>query len=266
MTGVAAGLAAAAMGLVEGLTEFLPVSSTGPLILAEEWMGAEFHESFEVVIQSGAVLAVLVEYWRRFLRLGDLGAREGFAGMNGLFWLGLTSLPAGICGFLFHAAIKENLFCPGAIAVALAAGGAAMIVLERALPARAEVGVDEIGWKRALGIGFFQCLAIVPGTSRSMSTILGGRLLGLGRKTATEYSFFAAVPLLLMAGAYDLAKGLGTLRREDLVPYAVGLAVSFGVAWLAIRWLVRLVSRHTLEGFGWYRIGLGAVVWWTLVR
>ena len=153
MTGVAAGLAAAAMGLVEGLTEFLPVSSTGHLILAEEWMGAEFHESFEVVIQSGAVLAVLVEYWRRFLRLGDLGAREGFAGMNGLFWLGLTSLPAGICGFLFHAAIKENLFGPGASAVALAAGGAAMIVLERALPARAEVGVDEIGWKRALGIG-----------------------------------------------------------------------------------------------------------------
>ena len=152
------------------------------------------------------------------------------------------------------------------IAVALGVGGAAMIALERWLPSHDEGGVDALGWKRALGIGFFQCIAMIPGTSRSMATILGGRLMGLGRKTAAEYSFFAAVPVLLLAGGYDLMKGWGTLQRSDLAPYAIGLAVSFFVARVAIRFLMRVISRHTLEGFGWYRIALSAVVWWTLVR
>jgi undecaprenyl-diphosphatase len=152
------------------------------------------------------------------------------------------------------------------IAVALCAGGVLMIVLERLLPSHDEGGVDAVGWKRALGIGLFQCVAMVPGTSRSMATILGGRLMGLGRKTAAEYSFFAAVPVLLLAGVYDMAKGWSTLQRSDLVPYAIGLAVSFFVARAAIRFLMRIISRHTLEGFGWYRIALSVVVWWTLVR
>ena len=258
-------LAAALMGVVEGLTEYLPVSSTGHLILAQRAMGVEFHESFEVVIQSGAMLAVLVEYGRRFLRLGDLRSADGFSGLRGLSWLALTTLPAMVLGALFHSMIKERLFSPETIAVALGVGGVAMIVLERCLPSHDEGGVDQVGWKRALGIGLFQCLAMVPGTSRSMATILGGRLMGLGRKTAAEYSFFAAVPLLLLAGVYDLAKGWDSLCRADVAPYAIGLVVSFFVARLSIRFLMRLISRHTLEGFGWYRIGLSLLVWWVLV-
>ncbi len=266
MTGWAQALAAAVMGVVEGFTEYLPISSTGHLILTQEWLGYSFHESFEVVIQSGAVLAVLVEYWSRFRRLADFRNHEGFSGLRGWGWLVLTTLPAAVLGLLFHSAIKERLFNPGAIAIALAVGGVLMIVLERVLPSHDEGGVDAVGWKRALGIGFFQCVAMVPGTSRSMATILGGRLMGLGRKTAAEYSFFAAVPVLILAGIYDMAKGWGTLQRSDLVPYAIGLAVSYFVARVAIRFLMRIISHHTLEGFGWYRIGMSLVVWWTLVR
>ena len=265
MTPVATNWMAALMGVVEGITEYLPVSSTGHLILAKDWLGCSFHESFEVVIQSGAMLAVLVEYRRRFLRLADFRPAAGFAGFRGLFWLFLTTLPAVVFGFLFHDAIKARLFGPATIAIALGVGGVAMIALERFLPSHDEGGVDAVGWKRALGIGFFQCIAMIPGTSRSMATILGGRLLGLGRKTAAEYSFFAAVPVLLLAGAYDFYKGWHTLQRSDLVPYAIGLAVSFVVAWAAIRWLMRLISHHTFESFGWYRIALSLVVWWMLV-
>lgn len=256
---------AALMGVVEGITEYLPISSTGHLVLVNEWMGRPFSEIFEVVIQSGAVLAVLVEYWRRFARLADFRAREGFSGMRGLFWLFLTTLPAMGLGLLFHDVIKDKLFAPETIAIALGVGGVAMIVLERWLPSHDEGGVDALGWKRALGVGFFQCIAMVPGTSRSMATILGGRLMGLGRKTAAEYSFFAAVPVLLLAGAYSLYKGWSTLQRADLVPYVVGLAVSYFVARLAIRFLMKLISHHTLEAFGWYRIALSLVVWWLLV-
>ena len=266
MTDCATGWLAALMGVVEGLTEYLPVSSTGHLILARDWLGCGFHESFEVVIQSGAMLAVLVEYGRRFLRLADFRNSAGFAGVRGLFWLFLTTLPAVVGGLLFHDFIKAKLFSPATIAVALGAGGALMIVLERWLPSHDEGGVDELGWKRALGVGLFQCIAMVPGTSRSMATILGGRLMGLGRKTAAEYSFFAAVPVLLLAGVYDLYKGWGSLQRSDLMPYAIGLVVSFFVARLAIRWMMRIISHHTFEGFGWYRIALSLVVWWTLVR
>ena len=253
------------MGVVEGITEYLPISSTGHLVLVNAWMGSPFSEIFEVVIQSGAVLAVLVEYWKRFARLADFRTQEGFSGIRGLSWLALTTLPAMVLGFLFHDAIKEKLFSPGVIAIALGVGGVAMIALERLLPSHDEGGVDALGWKRALGIGFFQCIAMVPGTSRSMATILGGRLMGLGRKTAAEYSFFAAVPVLLLAGAFSLYKGWSTLQRSDFVPFAIGLVVSYFVARIAIRFLMRLISHHTLEAFGWYRIALSLVVWWLLV-
>jgi undecaprenyl-diphosphatase len=265
MSALATGLMAALMGVVEGITEYLPISSTGHLVLLEKWLRTSFHESFEVVIQSGAMLAVLVEYGRRFARLADFRRTAGFAGLRGLAWLALTTLPAVAGGVLFHDAIKARLFAPGPIAIALGVGGVLMIVLERRLPSHDEGGVDALGWKRALGIGLFQCIAMVPGTSRSMATILGGRLLGLGRKTAAEYSFFAAVPVLLLAGAYDLYRGWGSLHPSDLGPYAIGLAVSFFVARLAIRWLMRLISHHTLEVFGWYRIALALVVWVTQV-
>jgi len=264
MSELMTGLMAALMGVIEGLTEYLPVSSTGHLILAEQWMKCTFHESFEVVIQSGAMLAVLVEYRHRFMRLADFHSPPGFAGVRGLSWLALTTLPAIVFGLLFHDAIKEKLFNPGVIAIALGVGGVVMIVLERFLPSHDDEGVDQLGWKRALGIGFFQCIAMVPGTSRSMATILGGRLMGLGRKTAAEYSFFAAVPVLLLAGVYDLYKGWGTLHRSDAMPYAIGLVVSYFVARFAIRFLMKLISHHTLEAFGWYRIVLSLLIWWQL--
>ena len=258
-------LMAALMGVVEGITEYLPISSTGHLILVNEWMGKPFSDVFEVVIQSGAVLAVLVEYGKRFSRLADFRNPVGFAGIRGLFWLGLTTLPAVVLGLLFHSAIKEKLFTPGVIAMALGVGGVIMIVMERLLPSHDEGGVDDIGWKRALGIGFFQCLAMVPGTSRSMATMMGGRLMGLGRKTAAEYSFFAAVPVLLMAAVYDLYKEWGTLQSSDAIPYAIGLGVSFFVARVSIRFLMKLISHHTLEAFGWYRIAFSLVLWGWLV-
>lgn len=264
MSDITTWLMAALMGVVEGITEYLPISSTGHLVLVNKWMGSPFSEIFEVVIQSGAVLAVLVEYWRRFRRLADLRAAEGFAGVRGLSWLALTTLPAVVLGGLFDSAIEARFFKPVPIAIALGVGGVVMIVLERLLPSHDDEGVDQIGWKRALGIGFFQCIAMVPGTSRSMATILGGRLLGLGRKTAAEYSFFAAVPVLMLAAVFKLYKGWSSLQRADLIPYAVGLIVSYFVARLAIRFLMRLISHHTLEAFGWYRIALSLVVWWAL--
>ena len=266
MSQVAAALAAALMGVVEGITEYLPISSTGHLVLTRHWLGLQFHESFDGGLQSGAVLAVVVEYRARFRSLLDVRARSpaGFAGLRGWLWLALTTLPAVVLGLLFHSAIKARLFGPAPIAIALFVGGLAMILLERFLPARPDEGLDSLGWKRALGIGFFQCLAMVPGTSRSMATILGARLMGIGRKTAAEYSFFAAVPVLVLAGIYDLLKGLDTLCPADLLPYAVGLAVSFFVARLAIRFLIRLLARHTLEGFGWYRLAMALLVWFSL--
>lgn len=250
------------MGVVEGITEYLPISSTGHLILVKEAFRFSTPEAFEVVIQSGAVLAVLVEYFRRFVRLFDFRAREGFAGFNGWLWLALTTLPACVLGVLFHDALKEALFNTRTVLVSLAVGGVAMIALERCLPERGRgggSGVDGIGWRRALGVGLFQCLAMVPGTSRSMSTILGGRLLGLDRQTAAEYSFFAAVPVLVLAGGYDLFKSFGTLSRADILPFAIGTFVSFVVALFAIRFLMRMLAKHTMEAFGWYRIALAAV-------
>ena len=260
------GLQAALMGVVEGITEYLPISSTGHLILLNRWLGEPFNHNFEVVIQSGAVLAVVVEYWRRFVRLADWKRPVGFAGLRGLSWLFLTTLPAMILGLLFHDQIKGHLFSPSVVMWALGVGGIIMIALERWLPAHEDGGVDGLGWKRALGIGCFQCFAMIPGTSRSMATILGGRLLGLSRKTAAEYSFFAAVPVLLLAGAYSLWADWRQLSRADIFPYVIGLVVSCVVARLAIRFLMRLISRHTLAAFGWYRIALSLVLWVVVFR
>ncbi len=254
------GLQAALMGVVQGITEYLPISSTGHLILLEKLMGAAFHESFIVVIQIGTILAVLVEYRPRFQRLFHFRDHDGFSGYTGWLWLGLTTLPAVAAGLLFHGFIKAHS-SNQIIAWALFIGGIAMILLERFLPQKETVGVDGVGWKRALGIGCFQCLALIPGTSRSMSTIMGGRLLGLDRRTAAEYSFFAAVPVLLLAGIYDFYKGLDSLQWADAWPYLIGLLVSFVVGRMAIRFLMRLISNHTFEAFGWYRIALAVLIW-----
>lgn len=257
-------LIAVVLGLVEGLTEFLPVSSTGHLILVEDLL--DFHglvaKTFAVFIQLGAVLAVVVVYRRRFARL--LAVRSGgvFAGIRGVALLLLTTVPAMVVGLAFHEDILARLFNPFNVAVGLAAGGVWILLTERFLPAPSTADLDHITWKEALYVGLFQCLSLWPGMSRSASTILGGMIVGLDRRTAAEYSFFAAVPMMFAACAYDLGHSAASLRLEHVPFFALGFAVAFLSAWLGLRFLVRFVSRHTLVPFGWYRLAVAAAVFW----
>jgi undecaprenyl-diphosphatase len=263
-------LVAALLGIVEGLTEYLPVSSTGHLILAGKALGANGAglESFDVVIQLGAVLAVVVEY--RVL-LGDR-ARGLFAGRAEskalLVALLLGFLPAAVFGFLFRKTIKAHLFGAVPVAAALIVEGIVMIVLER-LRARRNVtglvGLEHVTPKRALLIGLGQCVSMWPGSSRSMCTIVAGQLTGLSTATAAEFSFLLALPTLGAATLYEgfkarheLASGIGTSNL------AIGLVVSFLVAWAVIAGFIRYLQRRGLEPFGYYRIVLGAVVLWVL--
>ena len=259
-------LTAALMGLVEGLTEFLPVSSTGHLILAGALLRfeGEVAKTFEVFIQLGAILAVLLAYRTTFLNLVLAPSDKGFRGANGILLLLLTTLPGLIGGVLAHGFIKEHLFTPRTVAVGLAVGGVWILVAERFRHSTAPRELDRLTWRMALGIGLFQCLALWPGMSRSTCTILGGLWLGLGRKAATEYSFFAAVPLLAAACVYDLLHNFHLLDAQTLPLFATGFAVAFGSAWLAIRFLIQFVAHHTLAAFGWYRLAVAGLVLWLL--
>jgi len=257
------------LGIVEGVTEFIPVSSTGNLILAVDLLGfdrlvhPEVAKTFEVFIQLGAILAVVVAYPGRFARLLRLGDNAGFAGLRGLGLLALTSLPAAVAGVAARPFIKAHLFQPLTVAIGLAAGALWILAVEWRAPRTRCAGVDGLGWREALGIGLFQCLALWPGMSRSSSTILGGMMLGVERKAATEYSFFAAVPILLGAGLYELYKSRSLLSAADVPLFAVGLAVSFLLAWAAVKFFIRFLSRHTLVPFGWYRLAVAAaaLIW-----
>ena len=258
-------LQAALLGVVEGLTEFVPVSSTGHLILAGHWIG--FHDqvgheaaaTFEVVIQTGAILAVVAAYPGRFAGLLDFN-RKGFGGWRGVGRLLWTSLPALIVGLLFHDAIKQHLFSPWSVAVGLAVGSLWIFGVEWRRPRVHTLSIDEIGWNQALAVGLFQCLALWPGMSRSAATILGGMMLGIDRKTATEYSFFAAVPVLCAAALADLWKSYQTITPTQVAMLAIGLAVSFVSAYIAVKWLLRFVASHSLNPFAWYRLALAALV------
>jgi undecaprenyl-diphosphatase len=266
-------LIAILLGLVEGLTEYVPVSSTGHLILAadglgfDQRVGAEKAKTFHVFIQLGAILAIVVTYPGRFARLARLGDNTGFAGLRGLGLLLVTSLPAGLLGLAARSLIKDYLFQPLTVAIGLAAGAVWILAAEGWGARERCTSLDRLGWREALGIGLFQCLALWPGMSRSSSTILGGMVLGVGRKTATEYSFFAAVPVLSAAALYDLYKSRDLLTPADLPLFAVGLVVSFVSAWLAVRFLVHYLSRHTLVAFGWYRLAVAALAFlWAACR
>ncbi|MFZ5832366.1 MAG: undecaprenyl-diphosphate phosphatase [Planctomycetota bacterium] len=265
-------LQAAVMGIVEGLTEFLPVSSTGHLILAgrvigfERTVGDDFAKAFDVVIQIGAILAVVVAYPRRFAGLADFRGQNGFRGLRGIGLLLLTTLPALVFGLLLHKPIKAYLFSPATVAVGLALGAVWILVMERRRDHAVIASVDGLTWRVALAVGFFQCIAMWPGISRSAATILGGMMVGLDRRTATEYSFFAAVPVLAAAAAFDFIRSYDTIDPERMKLLAIGLVVSFFSAWAAVKWLVHFVSRHKLTVFAWYRLALAAVVvgllWW----
>ena len=253
------------LGLVEGLTEFLPVSSTGHLILVSHacHFTDEVADAFNVIVQLGAILAVLGLYHQRFRGLLRPARGPGFDGWRGVGFLLITSAPALLIGKLLHDTIKERLFGPETVAIGLAVGGVAILLIERRRHGEGR-DLDGLTWRLALGIGLLQCLALWPGVSRSAATILGGLLLGLNRRGATEYSFFAAIPVLGAAALYDIIKGWPLFTVDSVPFFLIGMAVAFASAWLAMKFLIRFVSHHSFAVFAWYRIALAGLVFWLL--
>ena len=240
------------LGVVEGLTEFLPLSSTGHLILAADLLGAtdERWTVFNLVIQTGAMLAVVWEYRARFFRIDTKLYTN----------LIVAFIPAAVLGLLFGSLIKAHLFHAVPVALAFIIGGVIILLVDRGQKVARVETTQAMTLLDALKVGFAQCFALIPGTSRSGATIIGGMLFGLSRKAATEFSFFLAVPTLVAAGAYDLLKHRALFSAEHLAPLAVGLVVSFISAFVVIRWLVRYVATHDFRWFAWYRIAFGIVV------
>jgi undecaprenyl-diphosphatase len=241
------------LGIVEGVTEFLPISSTGHLILVGDLLGAndERWSVFNIVIQTGAMLAVVWEYRARFFKLD-------FALYRNLF---VAFLPAAIFGLLFAKIIKGYLFHAVPVALAFIAGGIIILLVERSPRTRSRVeAASEMTWLDALKVGLAQCFALIPGTSRSGATIIGGMLFGLSRKAATEFSFFLAVPTLVAAGAYDLFKHRSMFSTDDLSMFGVGSVTAFVSAFVVVRWLIRYVATHDFKPFAWYRIAFGLIV------
>ena len=255
-------LKAILLGIVEGLTEFLPVSSTGHLIIANDLLGYTGAEAatFDVFIQLGAILAVLIYFRERFVGLITLRPGTGFTGARGLFLLALTTLPALIFGYLAHGVIKEHLFSTATVAIGLAVGAVWILLVEKFYRQDDPVELDQLTWITALGIGLFQCLAMWPGMSRSASTILGAMILGLRRRAATEYSFFAAVPVMLAACSYDLWASREVLRPEIIPFFATGVSAAVFSALDAVQFFIEFVSRHSFVECAWFRLILAAVL------
>jgi len=255
-------LIALILGIVEGLTEFLPISSTGHLILAGDLLG--FHSDkakvFEIAIQTGAMFAIVWEYRQRFARVlagmfGDTAAQRFV--LN----LAVAFMPAAVLGLAFGSLIKRHLFAAVPVALAFIVGGFIILWVERRKQRAVRIeSVDDMTWKDAFKVGIAQTFALIPGTSRSGATIIGGMLFGLSRKAATEFSFFLAVPTLVAAGAYDLYKHRALLSSSDLGMFVVGFAAAFFSAFLCVRWLLRYVAAHDFTPFAWYRIVFGLAV------
>jgi len=261
---------AAVMGVVEGLTEFLPVSSTGHLILAGALLGFQGEKAkvFEIAIQTGAIFAVVLVYWDKLKATVQAlpKQREAQSFVLNVF---IAFLPAVVLGLLFGKVIKAHLFTPEVVASSFIVGGFIILWAERrqapapgqSTPRLARVQtVEQMTAMDALKVGLVQCLALVPGTSRSGATIIGGMLMGLSRQVATEFTFFLAIPTLIGAGAYSLVKERALLSWADLPLFLVGLVFSFLSAWVCVRWLLRFVSTHSFNAFAYYRIGFGLLV------
>jgi undecaprenyl-diphosphatase len=240
------------LGIVEGLTEFLPISSTGHLILAADLLDftGDRANVFNVAIQTGAMLAVVWEYRARFFKI-DLHLYRNLI---------VAFIPAAVLGLLFGSYIKHYLFHAIPVALAFIVGGVIILLVDRGNRVSRVQESKDMTWLDALKVGFAQCFALIPGTSRSGATIIGGMLFGLSRKAATEFSFFLAVPTLVAAGAYDLWKNRALFSSADLPLFAVGLVTSFVSAFVVIRWLIRYVASHDFRWFAWYRIAFGLVV------
>ena len=261
-------IVAVILGIVQGLTEFLPVSSSGHLIITSALIGEDSLriKTFEVVIQLGSILAVVLLYRRRFLGLlRPRAAGPGeFSGIRGLFLLFLTCLPASILGFFAHETIKEDLFNSTSVALALITGAVAMLLVERRDTPPKVTAIDGITPAMALGIGVCQCFSLWPGFSRSASTIMGGMLLGARRDVAAEYSFIAAVPIMFAATFFDLYQSMDLLSLHDIPFFLLGMGVSLVVALFAIKVFVGLVGRISLRPFAWYRLAIAPLVFWAL--
>ena len=258
-------LKAAILGLVEGATEFIPVSSTGHLILASNWLGLidERAKTFDIFIQLGAILAIVWLYRGR-LAHAVVAARGDPISRRFLLNLFIAFLPAALVGFLAHEWIKARLFSPDVVALALVAGGVLILLIERWAPEPRIESVNQVPPGTAFGIGLAQVLSLIPGTSRSGATIMGGYALGLSRTAATEFSFFLAVPVMLAATTYDLAKSWSVLAVTDIPMFAVGFIVSFVSAIIVVKAFLAYVSGHSFAVFAWYRIALGVVLLLTL--
>lgn len=252
---------AAVLGLVEGATEFIPVSSTGHLIVVGDWLHLvdERAKTFEIFIQLGAILAILWLYRRRLGHVLVSAGRDASSRRLAVN-LVIAFLPAALVGFLAHDWIKAQLFNPVVVAVALLVGGVVILLIERWSPPTTVNDVNHVPPRTALGIGLAQVLSLVPGTSRSGATILGGYALGLSRVAATEFSFFLAIPVMLAATTYDLLKSWSSLAPTDAPMFAIGFVVSFVTALIVVQAFLRFLSAHSFAVFAWYRIGFGVLL------
>jgi undecaprenyl-diphosphatase len=259
------------LGIVEGITEFLPVSSTGHLIVAGHLLDFTGQKAacFEVFIQLGAILAVVCLYYYRFIALIPWRTQQsanpaGFAGFRGLMLLAVTTLPALVIGYFAHRAIKSYLFSPMSVAWALAIGGIGILLAEKYKPDSHIADLDGLNYRQALVVGLFQCLSMWPGMSRSACTIVGGLFSGLDRKIAAEYSFLAAVPVMMAATVYDLYKEWSFLQVSDFSFFALGFIVSFVSAAAAVKTFIALVQRWSLAPYAWYRIVIAPFIYFVL--
>lgn len=253
------------MGVVEGFTEFLPISSTGHLILAGALLSFDDDKAkvFDIAIQTGAIFAVILVYWQK-IRSTVVALPSQKQAQTLVLNVLIAFLPAVVLGLLFGKWIKAHLFTPTVVASTFIIGGFIILWAEKR---QAQGGTavrvadaDAMTWQDALKVGLVQCFAMIPGTSRSGATIIGGMLLGLSRKAATDFSFYLAIPTLIGAGVYSLYKERALLSMTDLPLFGVGLVASFISAWLCVRWLLRFIATHSFVGFAYYRIAFGIIV------
>jgi len=254
-------LKALILGIVEGLTEFLPISSTGHLIIVGQLL--DFNDDkgkiFEIVIQTGAMLAIVWEYRRKFAGI-IMGLPSDARARQFVINLAIAFMPAAVLGLACGKMIKAALFKPVPVAIAFIVGGFIILWAEKRAHKITVESVDDMSWKDALKVGCAQAFALIPGTSRSGATIIGGLFFGLSRRAATEFSFFLAVPTLVAAGAWDLYKNRALLDTGDIGLFAVGTIASFISAFLCVRWLLRYITSHDFMLFAWYRIVFGVIV------
>ncbi len=256
-------LQALVLGIIEGLTEFLPVSSTGHLIISAELMDfwtAEKRVVFEIAIQLGAILAICFDYRAKLVNVATGLLRQEPAAWRFSSSILVAFLPAAVIGFFAHDYITEVLFSPLVVASMLVLGGIIILWAERREHVIDVHDVDDMDWKHALKIGLAQCLAMIPGTSRSGATIIGGLFFGLSRKTAAEFSFFLAIPTMLGATVYSSYKHRHEFVLADFPVFAVGFVAAFLVAAWVVKALVRYVAKHDFTVFAWYRIAFGGLI------